>query len=346
MSGLDGVVIDLPAVGEPFEFRCHPLGEQVREGVDSWMRRVATGIFDPVPLEGFIEQDHSRWTSFTQPDGDVRRCVLSARIFNWIFLADNVHALITARTAADAMNDYDLFRGALTGGSDGDGLSPLWRVTLDTWREITGDMPPGLRDRATDYFDRMMVNWRREAEWVAGDRDGLPELEEFLPVRYWAGGIAWAIALGEYGLGLDMAPLLRAHPALAELEETTVWHVTLANDIHSLRQEVLVKEGHNSVWVLARGRAENLGSAVAVQIDRLHELESEWFARRDAVLAGAAGELPEVRRWVRSLEHLIGGNMRWGMSATRYHGPGWIWDGKLSARWMMTLDRTVAIHGR
>ncbi|MGW6796322.1 terpene synthase family protein [Streptomyces chartreusis] len=342
---LEGVVVDLPSIGERFEFRSHPEEEQIREGVDSWMRSVGAEFIDSAQLDRFIEQNHSKWTSYTQPECDVKRCILSARIFNWIFLADNVHALITSRTAARAIDDYNRFREALNDGSDGSGLPPMWRITVEAWRDLTDDMTPAQRERATGYFDRMMVNWRREAEWVSAGPDELPTLEEFLPVRYWAGGIAWSIALTEYGLGLDMAHLLQRHPLLAELEETTVWHVTLANDIHSLRQEVLVKEGHNSVWVQARGRAENLGSAIAIQVDRLRALESEWFATRDNILCSAVRELPDVQRWIRGLEFLLSGNMRWGMSATRYHGPDWTWDGRLSARWLMTRDRTVAVPG-
>ncbi|WP_189858006.1 terpene synthase family protein [Streptomyces poonensis] len=114
-------------------------------------------------------------------------------------------------------------------------------------------------------------------------------------------------------------------------------HVTLTNDVFSVRKELCSGDCVNGVVAWALHKGTGLQEAVDEACALIDEKEQQFLAERDRLLSA----LPELEPYLDRLGHIISGNQHWNYLTPRYHGEGYIWNGLKSGYVELRPDRTV-----
>jgi hypothetical protein len=128
-------------------------------------------------------------------------------------------------------------------------------------------------------------------------------------------------------------------PRLVSIFNTVTQHVGSLNDVVSFRCEHF--QGHDRVDLIRVGDFAEAPRAVDAAMVDILEMEDRYHLHRARLLSSDPDAV--LREWVRILDGLIVGSVWWSFSARRYHGPGWKWDGRFTARWRLEPHRTVAV---
>jgi hypothetical protein len=91
----------------------------------------------------------------------------------------------------------------------------------------------------------------------------------------------------------------------------------------------------NAVAVLTIHGNLNLQEAIDHICQLLHDAESQFFARSSALVERFPRFEAILRPYLAALGHYMSGLLHWARITTRYHGPGYVWNGLTSG--VMTL---------
>ncbi|NQE91251.1 terpene synthase family protein [Nocardia terpenica] len=289
--------------------RVNPEYPMIYEDNAAWVRRF-------VPFDGaeamsrFFERRYALFDSMIYPTGLPSRLVHSSCMTSLMFEVDDL-----------ALRQHAAFGEIADEWTTGHPYGPAF---ADIWSTLEDNMPAGV-------FRRYRQGWRdcfrgmlAERDYI--DRGVLPDFDTYLEIRQLSFGFRPLLACGEYVHGIELSPAMVADPDLEHAQRAAGMHLLLVNDLISFRKEYTHGDLFNVVAVLVHTHNQRLQAAV--------DITGELIRAADAELAGACATLlhrypllPDLHLYVRTLNSLCAGNLRWSLETTRYHGSGFGWNG-------------------
>ncbi|MGB8947350.1 MAG: hypothetical protein WCD21_45020 [Streptomyces sp.] len=322
--------------------RPHPRHAEVTQQVKNWAREHLIWLLpDPDDVERYLARDTIEHDTWFFPLADDDR-MLDLAIFNLLaFLIDDIAdepGTVSAAPSAVDVATMAAVMAHLVRSDDppGPGASVLEDLQARLQR-IKADMPPTLRERfvttACDYIE-LQGTTPQEQGW-----NPAMSLEESMRCHHRAVGVPVALASIEYRMGVDLTDHLAAHPELVALNDITVRHLLLVNDLATYRKEYF----HGALaWNALAVRQTTchlpLQKAVDQHCAEIIDAERHYVAQRDLLLTGDLGRSPAIRHYLAALDYYLAGNLHWSTTAGRYHGPGHHHDGH--GTWRLLPDRT------
>ncbi len=190
-------------------------------------------------------------------------------------------------------------------------------VFADIWHRLRTHLSPTLLarlgDTIADYL-RGCVDYDRNVTTRGQPRS----LEEYMTWRERTIGQAIDHRMIEISVDIDLPEHARAHPLVRHLTRIDIRRTILAQDILSVKKELLDGEQENAVAVIATTQHCPLDEA----LDRArahYETEMSRFdqAHRE-LLNSDPGQRADLRRWTTGLNDFHAGLLEWSTGSARY----------------------------
>ncbi|MGW2592311.1 cytochrome P450 [Streptomyces sp. NPDC001515] len=316
----------------------HPQAARLEIASNGWVRRFLGDTFaGEAELLYFLRQRNGIYGPLTVPEASDQRALDIADWYQYVtvidsFVSDRGDLGASAEAAravfARILGDFDTDVAA-------DAAFPYGRAGQDLWRRISPGLSAGQTRRFAASLEAFLRGCATEIQAKLNDR--VPDYETCLAVRLDSFGCDFIELMTEYGAEVDMTELI---PRLSEVHLHCRRQMIIINDLLSWRKEHAQDDKMTVVRVLTEGEGLSLQQAVDRLVGLVEEHEKAYIAARDALLAGELGEREDVRRYLRGLDHLMGGSQEFEYLTPRYFGDGSVWDGTTSG-WV-DLDADIA----
>lgn len=329
----------LPELPRSLPFGYHPKAAQIEFASNGWIREFLGECFaGEEELLFFLRQRNGLYGPLTVPEADEERARAIADWYQYVTVIDSFVSDRSALGASDR-DARELFARIMTAFSrEGDDLDFAYgRAARDLWRRISPGLSPRQIERFTAslaaFLDGCAVEIRAK---LTGD---IPGYERCMAVREDSFGCAFLKLLTEYGAEVDMTDLA-ASGVLDEVHRHGMRQLIIVNDLLSWRKEHAQEDTMTTVRVLCDREGLDLQDAVDRLCVLVEEHEKSYRDARDRLLDEPVGKRPDLRAYLRGLDHLIGGSQEFEYLTPRYFGDGSVWDGSTSG-WL-SLDAPVA----
>ncbi|MEO6502411.1 MAG: cytochrome P450 [Jatrophihabitantaceae bacterium] len=330
----------LPELPRLLPVAYHPKAAQIEIASNGWVRRWLADCFpSEADLLQFLRQRNGIYGPLTVPEADERRAQDIADWYQYVTVIDSFVSDRSALGASDgvARQLFDRLVDGFGGdgeadGADGEETSSGYAAAAgELWRRISPGFSAGQRERFTASLAAFLRGCTTEiSAKLAGE---VPDYETCLAVRLDSFGCDFIELMTEYAAEVDMTD---RQVELAEVHTHCMRQLILVNDLLSWRKEWAQDDKMTVVRVLV----EREGLALQDAVDRMCELveshERAYLAARDALLGRSA----ELDRYLRGLDHLIGGSQEFEYLTPRYFGDGAAWDGSTSGWVDLTAETT------
>ncbi|ATL69228.1 terpene synthase [Nocardia terpenica] len=289
----------------------------------AWVRRFLP-FPDATAMSLMLENRYPLWESLVYPSGLAGRVFHSSCITSLMFEVDDVAFL----------------QGALFEGISEDWYAdhPYGPAFTDIYGVLKQKMPAAV-------YRRYRQDWR---DWFTAtleenkyrQRDEIPCIRTFLPLRRVSVGLRPYIVCIEYVLGLDLTELLALDRELRRAKLVAVEHAMLVNDLFSFRWESFHGDYSSIVAVLVFADGHTLQEAVDITCGRIREADIE-LGRLSDILRLRYAEQPLMQIYIDAINAFCAGNLRWSLETSRYNGHAQGWNGLRSGILTLYPDRTV-----
>ena len=209
----------------------------------------------------------------------------------------------------------------LLGVAPGPGASLLVQEIWDIRCRLQERMPGHWLQRfcrdTQDYFDATV--------WQAANRSEglLLDIETYMRMRRLTGGVYMVIDLIEVAENVTLPLRIRTHPVVAKMIRSCANLIAWANDIFSMRKELLHGDDHNMVMILQRRMNSSITQALTEAIE-LHNAETRRFIElKNSLPSFGEAEDANLARFVAGMENWMRANVDWSLNTRRYQpGPG------------------------
>jgi hypothetical protein len=333
--------VRMPQVASIFPVECHPDNDPTEERLFKVIDRPYLmrywGSADAV--EAYARQRIPTFGGLCYPHTKPELFFALARQMNVTTLMDEAFARPDIRASAEkSLQLRDQYLAAVDGVKPSPDF-PLADLFYDALPCLLANMRPRVASR---YLDCV-----RTTAQVIGDRPAYQiddlSFAEYLEIRRIDVFGEWAMTLVEFALGLDMTDHLKNIPALARARQCAIDSTTLANDLFSFYKEVRARDPFNGVWILQCELNGDLGAALQRLANIFQENEMALLIAQEEVLAGSQSASPDIRQFLRELQHFSSGDLEFHRFSARYQGDGagW-WDGSEARE--ITIQPIIGPH--
>jgi hypothetical protein len=336
-----GATFHLPAIPRLTALKCHPQLDRLEELDNEWVREFLPFKSDN-ETERFLACQHPLWVALTYPTATLDRLLEICEITSFLFALDD--ACYSDPLGPDGLRmRRELSEiGPMMGGARFSEDLPFVRALHDVWRRMKTKMPILQQRRfmaaAADFRD----GCRKEIE--ARSRGEILSFEAYLKVRR-EGALGGGVYLifAEYAAGVDLTNDIVDDEDLREINRLATDHWLLSNDLFSFRREYYAGDYMNAVLVLMHSERHTLQAAVERVCALLEATEREFVERRDRILSQELDHRSDMRKYLKSLEYVVSGNLEHSRFAVRYHGPGHTENPLRCGTVTLLSDRTVYV---
>ncbi|KAI0887012.1 Presilphiperfolan-8-beta-ol synthase [Annulohypoxylon maeteangense] len=197
--------------------------------------------------------------------------------------------------------------------------NPIRHVFQTCWLRVKENSTPEFQQRYKNqhrgFFDQLVVQVQKESIGESLSMD----VQTFLEVRRGTVGASPAIALAEYGAGVNLPEHVYSHPALQEIVHISVDLVLLVNDVLSFRKDLNLGVDHNLIAALM-SQDRTLQQAVDEIGSMLDNCYRRWYtALAQTPVYGEEIDLA-VLKFAEACRCTAVGNLHWGFKTGRYLG--------------------------
>ncbi|MFJ4654563.1 terpene synthase family protein [Nocardia sp. NPDC088792] len=314
----------------------------------SWLTRHFRNDREPAL---FTEQLCAWWAAVCYPHGSLARTLDVADMAQCLTSIDDAftrdavrdsepNANSTGRDFADTKMAREVLGRIITTGSAEhcpDDL-PLAQMYADLWNRMRARISPGVSERWKELLGACRGHVTAEHDNLRNgkllDYDALVRIRcETIHTRAFA-------VLTEYAMNIEIPAKLTSDRRFEELSWILGAQTAIVNDVYSYRKECVAGDWMANVITAARNEGLSLQSAVDKVCRHADDLESQFCSLRDELISVWGGRRPDIAAYLRELGYLILGSVAFERGSSRYHGPGFVWDGNLEAMVTFHTDRT------
>lgn len=333
-----GATFFLPEILTRLPARCHPKLPEVEEQSAAWVRRELSFAFTSEPrLSRFLETRCAYVACALWPTIRDDWMLDVANMTQHLFVFDDAYGDQSGigKSPKSAQKVFEDFFAVMEGATLRAG-HPYAMVFQDVWASIALPMTPRQRSR----YRQAVADWLNACvHEVASRAKGLVfDFDTYLAVRR---GSVWqkpCFPITEHGLGIELPEELVTSSELSALHLLCVDTSILINDLYSFPKETMEGDYVNAVPILCLSHGLGLQQAVDRVCELINDIEARFLASCDALLASRFGEDPALRPYLTALGYSAAGLLDWSRFSTRYHGPGYVWNGLTSG--VVTLGET------
>lgn len=195
----------------------------------------------------------------------------------------------------------------------GDGFNEKW------WQLCVKVCKGAMSETATDQlFDRLILCVYKSVELnkVCAGQCTLSD-SDFVDLRCLDSGAPHQFFLILIGAQMQLTNELKNDPNYLGLNKAAAFHVTLTNDLYSLRKEIR-DESYEHNYVYVKMRRDNISAQTAVDELILRIYESEKMARMYGERLKENND-PNLSRYVDGMYDAMAGNHYWSTICKRYN---------------------------
>ncbi|KAL0573670.1 Alpha-muurolene synthase [Marasmius crinis-equi] len=275
-------------------------------------------------------------TAFCYNTAEPHRLRVISDFMNYLFHLDNISdGMMTndtdllADTVMNALWAPQRYRPTMFRGKE----QPVeehnaGKLARDFWMRAIADAKPGPQARFKETFELFFNTVNQQAR--ARDAGKIPTLEEYINIRRDTSGCKPCWALIEYGLDIDLPPIVANNPTIRALGQHTNDLVTWSNDIFSYNIEQARGDTHNMIVILMNSKNKTLEQAMERVGEMCEEAIKNFEMKRKVIPTKWVDEEgnvysvnnDEVQRYVKGLQDWIVGSLHWSFQTTRYFGTG------------------------
>jgi len=137
---------------------------------------------------------------------------------------------------------------------------PSVRALGSLWRETSAGQPPNWRRAFVGHLEDCFRSYATEADLDA--RGVVPDLDEYLRMRFFSIGMPWLWDLDELRLPHVLSDDVRACAPMEKLRRAAALHIGLVNDVYSVSRESRVGYRYNVVSLLRDAQGCSFREAV------------------------------------------------------------------------------------
>ncbi|MCO5597369.1 hypothetical protein L7F22_051445 [Adiantum nelumboides] len=255
--------LEIPPIPCSFPWRNHPDYKELTVMSDAWVLSKFTNMpgADGRPssfaAENLIKSAFHMQATLPFADGISERMPPIIKMMDWAFVIDNILD-DPSEMGADPDRADHVVDSVLTVFHDtyiypSPSPWPLVRVLTDTaaewWAEMCVGMPPKQKARLSQAFCDYLETNRLQVIPFRNSRH-LPNVEQYFKLR--ADSVGWwpCAVLIEHCQGFELDDEALSNPLLMKLQENTVQHIFLVNDITSFKKEYMQGDFCNIVSIL------------------------------------------------------------------------------------------------
>jgi hypothetical protein len=328
----------LPELPRLLPVAYHPRAAQLEFRSNGWVCRRLGGCFArEEDLLSFLRQRNGLYGPLTVPEADDQRAL---DVTDWYQYVTVIDSLASDRSAlgADEADARAVFAGIMAdfnSGREGSEDLPYGRAGQDLWRRISPGLSSAQRRRFADALETFLRGCATEIGFKLTDR--VPDYETCMAVRMDSFGCDFIRLMTEYAAEVDMTD---CEPLLTDLHLHGMRQMITVNDLLSWRKEHAQEDKMTLVRVLIEREGFDLQQSVERLCELVEHHERAYLAARDRLLHGPYGSRPDIRSYLRGLDHLIGGSQEFEYLTPRYFGDGYVWDGSTSGWISLTAPVT------
>lgn len=298
--------------------RINPEYPMIYEHHAAWSRRLLPFV-DAAAMMQFFERRYPMFDALIFPAGLPQRVVHSACMNSLMFEVDDL-----------ALRQHAAFNEIVSDRTAGHPYGPAFS---DIWQTVEGHMSKRVFRRYRDGWENCFRGILAEREYTG--RGILPDFERYLAIRQLSFGFQPLVVCAEYVHGIDLSEVVDVDPDIMRAQRAVCMHALLVNDLLSFRKEFDHGDLFNVVAILAYVHHCPLQEALDITGTLIRDVDAE-LSRIYGVLRRRYCHIPQIQIYVSALESLCSGNLRWSLETTRYHGPGFGWNGLRSG--ILTID--------
>ncbi|KAL3475699.1 isoprenoid synthase domain-containing protein [Aspergillus californicus] len=296
--------------------RISPLASQLTHKVHTYLENSWTFSSEKYKC-AFFAMDFPRLLALFCPDGPLDRLESSAL---FVCLTGILDDAFSQMSIDEARNIGKKLLAIMQGQVPADASNPLEKII----GKIIDDLKSqgGNAQLAEDVIDGAIALFIAQ---TAKERLGLMQLDEYFVFRHHDVGGGFFTAMIRFVNNIMLTPAQLSE--FEALENTTVRHMILVNDILSWEKEI--KEARESnqegsavcsaVPILARNLGVGYDGAKRILWASCRELEGSFGDLAVDVLGRLkGGNLAEGKRYIEALEYLASGNEEWSRTTSRY----------------------------
>ncbi|MBT2207719.1 terpene synthase family protein [Actinomadura sp. NEAU-AAG7] len=324
-----GTQFHLPELTRSIPVKIHPRAAECEAESEQWVRAMlGAALVTEQKMEEILEERGSHWACLGFPTATGRRmtplCDLSQFLF--AFDSDFTNRMGSRGELDRAKDTFTRIFGIMAGATPAPAMA--YEIAFhDVWRRIAEVMNPPQRKRFVDactaYLNAQLL------EVAARERDEIFDFETYMEIHRDSIATRPYCVQIEYGLEIDLSEIIE-EPPLKLVHRHTSEHFVLVNDLFSFPLECAADDYVNAVAVFCAGDGMPLQAAINRLCALIDQAEANFIRARAELLASSLGGYPGLRAYVDALGLMMSGSLHWSYFTTRYHGPGFVWNGATS----------------
>lgn len=331
-----GSSFHLPEIMTKLPAKHHPNVAAIEEQSAAWVRRHLSFAFSSEQrLSHFLDARCAYFGCVLWPNTR-DECMLDlANLCQHLFAFDDAYGDRDGigRDTSSARKVFEDFFLVMAGNAPRSG-HPYAMNFHDLWVNIALPMTDGQRRRYRATVEDWLSACIRE---IGSRQKGVVfDLDTYMAVRRASVWSTPSFPIIEHGLGIALPEELATSRELEDLHLLCTDCMILINDLFSFHKEALEGDFVNVVPILCIHDNLSLQQAIDHVCALLLDAETQFFAKRDALLTDHQDLHLILNPYVSALGDYIAGLLHWARMTTRYHGPGYVWNGLTSG--IVTLE--------
>ncbi|PKX94108.1 terpene synthase family protein [Aspergillus novofumigatus IBT 16806] len=286
----------------------NPYYHEVKPKADAWITRI---IFaDQQRASRNSRVDLCFLASIWAPYCDDEALRMMVDWNHWVFLFDD--QFDEGHLSTDLQAAQDEIDRTMAIMSD---TEPPVSTPSDTFSRRHGTLQIRWKEMHKRFFDGLIAQVKVMQEQRTFSRD----VKEYMNMRRLTIGAYPAIALTEYGLGIDLPNCIVDHPSLQECICISADLVLLVNDILSYKKDLKLGVDHNLITLLQE-KGLSMQKAIDGISDMLNDCYKRWYTALANLPVWGEETDRQVLKFVDACRNVALGNLYWSFKTGRYLG--------------------------
>jgi hypothetical protein len=336
-TGITATAFFLPPLPHRLPVRYHPKAAQIEFASNGWVRRFLGDCFPgEAELLSYLRQRNGLYGAVVSPGAEESRVRDITDWYQFVTVIDDfvVDSAKFGSSREHAMSEFAMIMDSFGADAPSRVASPFESAAKDLWRRISPRLSPEQTRRLTRSLRAFLHGNLVEIHTRIADVEF--DYETHLAVRVDSFGCEFIELMAEYTANADISDHLTTAPVM-ELHRNARLQLITINDLLSWRKEWTNDERSNTARVLCHNEGLSLQQAVHRMCALVDQYERAYIATRNQILAGPLGAQPNVRAYLETLDHVIGGSQEFEYVTPRYWGDGAVWDGTTHG-WVSLTD--------
>ncbi|MGH8791730.1 MAG: terpene synthase family protein [Stackebrandtia sp.] len=319
MSTFDDASADaggLPALYCPIAPAVHPAADEIDQAALEWAGQRGLCDLGGPTLDDLKRINSGDLVARVFPTGRTDALIAITKFYYWGFVLDDIleDAASHDRLAEPVSRHGRIQRALETPSGSLGAADPFLFARQELRDQFAALCAPAVLRRCKEFNRAFAVAMAWESSYRG--RGAVPALDDAVAIRmHVAGGALYGTGLIEIAEGFEIDDDDLDRPMVKALTEATWLAAAWANDLYSYWAEAQRGiDGVNLVTVLAHERDLEPAAAMAGSILIHNQLVGCYLRGRERVFGTAGASL---RRYLAGLDHLIRGNLDWGIRNTR-----------------------------